>query len=84
MNGKIDNRNVTILPKSGRELPTGLNPEVEELNCPICGRFLAYIAIVEGTVAVYCKTCKDFIVVNQTQLISENPEQGIDNETNPG
>lgn len=46
------------------ELPDELNVEFLELHCTNCGRFLALQAIVEGTIAIKCKRCKQWNVLD--------------------
>lgn len=52
-----------------RELPDNLNPDVEELRCVNCGRFLGLIALVEGTVCLKCKRCKIWSVIDVRQKV---------------
>lgn len=46
------------------ELPDDLNPDVEELKCVNCGRFLGLVALVEGTVCIKCRRCKIWSVID--------------------
>lgn len=49
-------------------LPPELNLKLQSLRCQTCKRFLAYYAIVEGTVAVKCKKCDTWNIVDSRQL----------------
>ena len=46
------------------EIPEELNATLQELHCSNCGRFLALQAIVEGTIAVRCRRCKQYTVLD--------------------
>lgn len=58
-----------------RELPDNLNPAVEEFYCP-CGRFLGFVALIEGTIAIKCKRCKGFAVLDSHQEVVYNEDKG--------
>lgn len=47
-----------------KTLPDELNPQVEELHCANCNHFLALEAIVEGTIAIKCRYCKSWNILN--------------------
>ena len=46
------------------EIPDELNTTLEELHCSNCGRFLALVAIVEGTLVIKCRQCKNYTVLD--------------------
>jgi phage FluMu protein Com len=50
-----------VLPK---EIPEEMREKVKEFHCPNCGRFLAFYAIIEGTIAVKCRRCKEVCVLD--------------------
>jgi phage FluMu protein Com len=54
--------------------PHDINPELKEYHCCNCGRFLCFQAIVEGTIAIKCRRCKEMNVLDITQEI----DTGID------
>lgn len=46
------------------KLPEDLNARLREYHCANCGRFLAFQAIVEGTVVIKCRRCKEYNVLD--------------------
>lgn len=62
MNGNIE---------TFRELPEDLNPDVEEMRCVNCGRFLGLVALVEGTVVIKCRRCKIWSVIDVSNSVAE-------------
>lgn len=60
-------------------IPPDLNVDVREFHCSNCGRFLAMVAIVEGTIAIKCRRCKELNVLNVRSWDNE----GLDNSQNP-
>lgn len=68
-----------VKPESDRSIPAELDVPLESLHCVSCNRFLAYYALVEGTVAVKCRRCQTWNVVNthaiQTQSIDRKSIQ---------
>lgn len=60
-------------------IPPDLNLELKEFHCSNCGRFLALVAIVEGTIAIKCRRCKELNVLNVRSFDNE----GIDNSQKP-
>ena len=46
------------------ELPEELKVKLKEYHCCNCGRFLALYAIVEGTIAIKCRKCKELNVLD--------------------
>ena len=59
-----------------------VNPEVKEYHCSNCGRFLCFQAIVEGTIAIKCRRCKEFNVLDIRQTVNNNGSSG-DHLTKP-
>ena len=51
-------------PSSNGEIPEELKAKVKEYHCANCGRFLCFQAILEGTIAVKCKRCKEWNVLD--------------------
>ncbi len=52
-------------PKSARNsIPEELKVKVKSLRCENCNRFLAYYALVEGTIVVQCRRCKHWTAVD--------------------
>lgn len=57
-----------------RKLPDNLNPKLESLRCQgtwngrPCNRFLGYYALVEGTIAIKCRRCKGFTILDVRQV----------------
>lgn len=47
-------------------LPDELNIKLREYHCANCGRFLALQAIVEGSIVIKCRRCKEINVLNIT------------------
>lgn len=58
--------------KPSLELPPDLNPEVEEFHCVNCGRFLGFVALVEGTVVINCRRCHVWSVIDNHQMKVDN------------
>lgn len=58
--------------KPALELPPELNVEVDEFHCVNCNRFLGFVAIVEGTVAICCKRCHVWSVIDNHQVRVDN------------
>lgn len=46
------------------KLPEELNARLKEYHCANCGRFLAFQAIIEGTIAVKCRRCKEWNILD--------------------
>jgi len=46
------------------ELPTELDIPLESLLCVNCKRHLGYYAIIEGTVAIKCRRCRCWNIVD--------------------
>ncbi len=53
------------------KLPAELNAQLQEYHCAKCGRFLAFFAIVEGTVVIKCRRCKEMNVLDLRQVLTE-------------
>ena len=53
------------------KLPEELNARLQEYHCAKCGRFLAFIAIVEGTIVIKCRRCKELNVLDVRQILTE-------------
>jgi len=51
-----------------KTLPDELNPKVEELRCANCNHFLAMEAMVEGTIAIKCRYCKSWNILNCVKI----------------
>lgn len=45
-------------------LPEDLNVSLREYHCGNCGRFLCLYAIVEGTIVIKCRRCKEYNVLD--------------------
>lgn len=52
------------------KLPEELNAKLKEYHCANCGRFLAFQAIIDGTIVIKCRRCKEFNIldVRSTEL----------------
>jgi phage FluMu protein Com len=59
--------------KDNGKLPPELNPKVKSLRCEHCNRFLAYYAIVEGTLAIKCKRCGHWTALDVTYVKVTTP-----------
>ncbi len=59
--------------KDNGKLPPDLNPKVKSLRCANCNRFLAYYAIVEGSIAIKCKRCGHWTALDATYLKVKTP-----------
>ena len=59
--------------KDNGKLPPELNPKLKSLRCENCGRFLAYYAIVEGSMAIKCKRCGHWTAVDVTYIKVTTP-----------
>lgn len=46
------------------KLPEDLNTRLKEYHCANCGRFLCFQAIVEGTIVIKCRRCKEYNVLD--------------------
>ncbi len=46
------------------DLPEDLNVSLESLRCAKCGRFLGYYGIIEGTIAIKCRRCKAYSIID--------------------
>lgn len=46
------------------KLPDDLNAKLKTYYCASCGRFLAYHAIIEGTIIIKCRRCKEYNVLD--------------------
>jgi phage FluMu protein Com len=51
-------------PSLNGQIPEELKVRVKEYHCANCGRFLCFQAILEGTIAIKCKRCKEWNVLN--------------------
>lgn len=45
-------------------IPEELKVKVQSLRCENCSRFLAYYALVEGTIVVQCRRCKHWTALD--------------------
>lgn len=62
---KLEDRILTT-----KQLPE-LDTKVESWRCVNCTRFLGYVAIIEGTVAIKCKKCKTWNILDVQRDISQ-------------
>jgi len=46
------------------KIPDDYNIDFKEYHCSNCGRFLCLQAIVEGTIAIKCRRCKELNVLD--------------------
>lgn len=46
------------------KLPEELNTKLRAYHCASCGRFLCFQAIVEGTIVIKCRRCKEYNVLD--------------------
>ena len=46
------------------ECPEELDTKLEQFRCGECGRVLALVGIVEGTIAIKCKKCREWNVLD--------------------
>lgn len=46
------------------KLPEDLNVKLKEYHCANCGRFLALYAIIDGTIVIKCRRCKEYNVLD--------------------
>jgi phage FluMu protein Com len=52
-------------PKIARNsIPEDLKVKVKSLRCENCNRFLAYYALVEGTIVIQCRRCHHWTAVD--------------------
>ena len=58
------NNGTAPAPQIAKELPDDLNLRLESLRCSKCDRFLGYYAIVEGTIAIKCRRCKAYSIID--------------------
>jgi len=54
------------------EAPNVLDLKLKEFRCKGCRRVLALVAMVEGTIAIKCKRCKSWNVLDIQSTISDN------------
>jgi phage FluMu protein Com len=54
----------TLKRETVENLPEELNVKMKEYHCANCGRFLALQAIIEGTIAIKCRRCKELNVLD--------------------
>lgn len=59
--------------KDNGKLPPELNPKLKSLRCENCGRFLAYYAIVEGSLVIKCRRCGHWTAVDATYIKVTTP-----------
>lgn len=45
-------------------IPADLKVKVKSLRCENCNRFLAYYALVEGTIVIQCRRCHHWTAVD--------------------
>lgn len=60
------------------ELPDELNVELVEIHCTNCGRFLGFQAIVEGTIALKCRQCKQWNILDVHGIEVLSSESKVD------
>lgn len=68
MNGKIE----VVKPLEDKQLPGKLSVKVESLRCPNCCRFLMYFAVIEGTIAIKCRRCGAWVVLDVTEKLDND------------
>jgi phage FluMu protein Com len=49
-------------------IPEALKVKVKSLRCENCGRFLAYYALVEGTIAIQCRRCHHWTALDAQKV----------------
>jgi hypothetical protein len=49
-------------------VPPELKVKVKSLRCENCGRFLAYYALVEGTLVIKCRRCQHWTALDVHNL----------------
>ncbi len=54
------------------KLPEELNSKLQEYHCAKCGRFLCFFALVEGTVVIKCRRCKELNILDVRQVLTES------------
>ena len=64
-------RKLSVFTGKNGELPPELNVRTEEFHCSKCGRFLGFQAIVEGTIVVKCKTCKEWVALDVRGIVAK-------------
>lgn len=67
---------------TNHDMPDELNTKLDSVRCCDCGRFLCLQAIIEGTVAIRCRRCKKWTILDIHSIdgIKSSPEvdQGLD------
>lgn len=51
-----------------QKLPDELNIKLESLRCVSCNRFIMYYALIEGTIAIKCRRCHCWNVVDARSI----------------
>jgi len=54
-------------------IPEELNARLKKYYCCNCGRFLAYQAVVEGTIVIKCHKCKEFNILDVRTVELDKP-----------
>ena len=54
----------TVQKRRTDDIPEELKVTLKEYHCANCGRFLCLQAIVEGTIAIPCRRCKEMNVLD--------------------
>ena len=81
MSGNHEKTSLKDLVTTSKEIPT-LDTRVESFRCVNCNRFLGYVALIEGTVAIKCRHCKTWSILDvQQRDDGNNPVEGISQET---
>ncbi len=74
MSGENERVQILSKPKNGNgKLPPDLNPKLKSLKCANCGRFLAYYAMVEGSIVIPCRRCHHYTAVDTTYVKVTTP-----------
>ena len=76
MNGNQEKTSLEKLVTTSKEIPK-LDTKVEAFRCVNCDRFLGYIALIEGTVAIKCRRCKTWCVIDIQQKVIVNKSEEI-------
>jgi phage FluMu protein Com len=49
-------------------IPEDLKVKVKSLRCENCNRFLAYYALIEGTIVIQCRRCHHWTAVDAQKV----------------
>lgn len=80
MNGEKEAKSLEKLVTTSKAIPK-LNTKVEAFRCVHCNRFLGYVALIEGTVAIKCRRCKTWCIIDvQQEIIDNNSDESIPQE----